>query len=126
MKRPENRGNGFGAQMSLLDQQAESISFPAPGSHCAIIGSALLGGAILNSSDVSQSRLETTKLTSRVSDLLIKFGWSFVCKAPATRVKSNGRLQRVVFYNIPTASIRALRKHPRVRAWLSECRKGGV
>lgn len=125
MKRPENRDNGTGAQMDLLELQVDSIAFPAPNTQPARIGFSMLGGAILNSSDLAQSSLETTKLTSRISDLIIKFGWLFICKSPATRIKSNGKPQRVMFYRIPTDVAQAMRKQPRVKAWLAACRKAG-
>jgi hypothetical protein len=114
-----------GAQESFLDQPANSIAFPAPGSQCGQIGLVLLGGAILNSSDLAHSQLETTKLTSRISDLIIKFDWLFISKSPATRIKSNGKPQRVTFYSVSADVLRALRRHPKVRAWLAECRKLG-
>lgn len=127
MKRPGNRDNGTGAQMDLLEQQVDSIAFPAPKSQCARIGFAMFGGAILNSSDLAQSSsLETTKLTSRISDLIAKFGWLFITKSPATRIKGNGKPQRVMFYRIPRDVAQALRKQSRVKAWLAECRKAAT
>ncbi len=114
------------AQDSFLNQTQDSISLPRPGSHCGIIGSALLSGAILNSTDWVRDGLESTKLTSRVSDLIGKFGWSFISKSPATRIRTNGRPQRVVFYRLSNDVIRSLRKQPKVKAWLAECRKGDV
>lgn len=115
-----------GAQKSFFEHQDSTTKFPSPGSHCAAIGSALLSGAVLNSTDWVHEGLESTKLTSRVSDLIAKFGWIFVSKSPATRIRANGRPQRVVFYRVSNDVIRALRKQPRVRAWLAACRKVGA
>lgn len=114
------------AQSTFLDQPADFIGLPRPGSHCAVIGFALLSGAVLNSTDWTGTRLESTKLTSRVSDLIAKFGWSWINKSPATRIRSSGKPQRVTFYRVSSDAIRALRRHPKIRAWLAECRKGGV
>lgn len=115
-----------GAQDSFLDSEDFTIRLPAPRSQCARIGVAILGGAILNSTDIAHSHLETTKLTSRISDLIIKFGWNFISKSPATRIKGDGRPQRVVFYRVSNDTIQSLLKQSRVKAWLAECRKGGV
>jgi hypothetical protein len=114
------------AQGSFLDQPNDPIGLPRPGSHCAVIGFALLSGAVLNSTDWTSAQLESTKLTSRVSDLIAKFGWAWINKSPATRIRSNGKPQRVTFYRISNDAIQALRRHPKVRAWLVECRKGCV
>lgn len=81
---------------------------------------------MLNSTDWTSAQLESTKLTSRVSDLIAKFGWAWINKSPATRIRSNGKPQRVTFYRISNDAIQALRRHPKVRAWLVECRKGCV
>lgn len=112
-----------GAQESFLERQ-DSISLPRPGSHCGIIGFALLSGAVLNSTDWTNENLESTKLTSRMSDLIAKFGWAWINKSPATRVRGNGKPQRVTFYRVSSDAIQALRRYPEVRAWLVECRKG--
>ena len=115
-----------GAQESFLDQPNDSIRLPRPGSHCAVIGFALLAGAVLNSTDWTGGRLESTKLTSRISDLIAKFGWAWINKSPATRIRSNGKPQRVTFYRVSSDAIRALRRQPKIRAWLAECKKRGA
>lgn len=113
-----------GAQESFLNQPRDFISLPRPGSHCGIIGFALLSGAVLNSTDWTSARLESTKLTSRISDLIAKFGWAWISKSPATRIRANGKPQRVTFYRVSSDAIQALRRYKEVRAWLIECRKG--
>lgn len=114
------------AQDTFLDQPDDSIGLPRPGSHCAVIGVALLAGAVINSTDWTAEKLESTKLTSRISDLIGKFGWAWIIKSPATRLRSNGKPQRVTFYCVTSDAIRALRRNPKIRAWLAECRKGGL
>lgn len=126
MKRLEVCGDGSGNQDSFLGQQDSAIRLPRPDSHCGVIGSALLGGAVLNSTDWVHEGLESTKLTSRVSDLIAKFGWSFISKSPATRIRGNGRPQRVVFYRLSNDVIRSLRRQTMVKAWLAECKKAGA
>lgn len=114
------------AQDSFLDQPDDSIGLPRPGSHCAVIGFALLSGAVLNSTDWTSTQLESTKLTTRVSDLIAKFGWTWVNKSPASRIRSSGKPQRVTFYSVSKDAIQALRRHPKIRAWFAECKKRGV
>jgi len=115
-----------GAQESFLDQPNDSIRLPRPGSHCAVIGFTLLAGAVLNSTDWTSAQLESTKLTSRVSDLITKFGWVWINKIPATRIRSSGKPQRVTFYRVSNDAIQALRRHPTIRAWLAECKRRGA
>lgn len=114
------------AQDSFFPSPDDSIGLPRPGSHCSVIGVALLAGAVINSTDWTSTQLESTKLTSRISDLINKYDWAWISKSPATRTRSNGKPQRVTFYCVSNDAIRALRRHPKVRAWLVECRKGRV